>query len=350
MRIFVLQARYLVAALICAVLTHPAFGQTSGCDALLRNGVFDTRIDTNSSEFEANFQHYFCSKASKGSGGDNNGNLWVNIPGVVEFGGGSANSSIQNELNEICTSTSDWSKLSSDTKSYISTASKVLVDGFNKCMGSQGLHSTVVFASDPKDFFIALSYVGSGVDGDKTFLTVKSNDPKNATCRIPKGTKIKNKPSYFRCEKNVNANSSSVLIYFNGGITSTPLIAPPAYTPWTPTTVGPGYLTTSEGWRLNLDQMGRTVTWQLDSPAIYHQFIGRFVSPDRIQGTQTRTIKSTGCRVKQFYDMRVVAPYKITGSASLHALRDQPNGSFCDFDSEPNWGRDYTMIVTPTLD
>ena len=82
-------------AIVCALIISSASAQAqnASCDALLRGGVFDTRVDQSSTDFESSFKNFFCSRAQKSAAGNGGQNLEVNIFEVVSIGGSGTNAS-----------------------------------------------------------------------------------------------------------------------------------------------------------------------------------------------------------------------------------------------------------------
>ena len=328
--------------------------KASDCDAILAGGIFDTSLSLSSTDFRSAFRNYFCSHATRSTGGSGAGGLELDLPGGFKLGGNLSNSKENNELNDMCSAAGSSQSLSTTTLTQIHSASDIIVRGFNDCINQIGLRSALLYSPVSNIFNVALSYRGFGTQPN--FVTIDSVEPTNAECNVKPGTKITNPPSYYSCRRLNEYDGSSVIVHVSGGVSTPPINISAIEKPWQPRNVS-GFIQTYEPGKekIYVSQSNTNVQWTLlthdlsGRPIFDHHLSGIFTSESHLIGTETRRDVSNGCTVLISVELNVRENRTADVLMKLAPTEEQPRGTvqpdgkFCDL--APTWSANGPVTI-----
>jgi nitrate reductase NapE component len=82
--------------------------------------------------------------------------------------------------------------------------------------------------------------------------------------------------------------------------------------------------------QLNISQSGDDLSWTYDNAALSHNFLGKYISPTKAIGIQTRTDRQSGCRVQMDVEVTAWSNHNFCLQARLN-----PGSDYCDLST--NW-------------
>jgi hypothetical protein len=163
----------------------PAYSQEA-CTALLQYGIFDVTDASSQNEQAEAFANWICSNESDMSTKNDDTNLWGDIPykqARVQFGYTKTNDSTNSWIHDYCSNVEHSSWLKANTKTFVRTVNKDLVQGFNECMKVKGLHVWLEPTSDPKVVRLATVFFASGKTKEAFITRFDANE--GVHCDVP---------------------------------------------------------------------------------------------------------------------------------------------------------------------
>lgn len=138
-----------------SIFHTPAVAQN--CEPLLRFGIFDNQLTTDSSLASNLYRSNFCGSATENRQSQYGGGLSFIVPQVPVPLGFNFNSSNQAQsASNVCSAVDVSSLTVSQYMNWSRQASPVLARAFNDCQASQGLHGWIERTSTPEVFRLKL--------------------------------------------------------------------------------------------------------------------------------------------------------------------------------------------------
>ncbi|MCW0221444.1 MAG: phycobilisome rod-core linker polypeptide [Prosthecobacter sp.] len=193
----------------CAVL--PAAGQD--CSAIFENGIYDIRSSESGSESEVAFSQWFCDKKfSTASESDSFGSsLAFPLKGLpVKLGFDSDSQQYSQWQSSFCASVKKDQSLKNRVKYHMQTINKDIVEAFNKCLDSRGLHVWLERTHDPREVILALHWNSYDTEHAPVTKPKEFSASPNFRCGdIP--TTVSNSTHRVRCTRTDDKAVSAVI-------------------------------------------------------------------------------------------------------------------------------------------
>lgn len=186
---------------LSALVASSQLTSAQQCSALLHGGVFNFSSSSSDVQQTDSFINWFCDEGFESRGAANSWSaaldveIPVDIPVSIGFGGGEDKSSWQKSYQKYCSLEERFNDSRVHTRKYLKTVSKILVDGFNRCIQSPGLHVWLERTHEPRVFKFSAKFV---VNGDKP----------------PKINSFNTEPSGIKCNPNVAGTQLSGGVVF----------------------------------------------------------------------------------------------------------------------------------------
>jgi hypothetical protein len=132
--------RFCLAVLLAASVI-PA--QAQECSQLLSQGIYDIRSSASDTNTALSFSQWFCDKkfSSSEQANDFGASLGFPFKGVpVKFEFNSSSQSWSEWYSSFCASVKQNQSLQSKVREHVQTINPVIIQAFNACIQSDGLH------------------------------------------------------------------------------------------------------------------------------------------------------------------------------------------------------------------
>lgn len=219
--------------IIALAMLWPVNSLAQGCEQLLAAGVFDTSINASNTSDQSKAKDWYCSQDFQTSKDAEKLGLGATVPvdGVpIPFSFDQGNDSFRSRQASYCASHSLNSAQSSKTSQFIKVASQTILDAFNRCLATSGLHYQITdMSASDGTVIIAVNFVSPG---EPTFAHIKSvKTSSNLSCDASDvvGPDIGGATKYIRCNR-TGRNGANITIsadYGSGLLTNLRPIPPP---------------------------------------------------------------------------------------------------------------------------
>lgn len=146
-------------------LLLPLAGYAQSCETLLSNGIFDISDISSETSLISSYSQWYCAQSS--SSQTRSASLGVDINAIIEstpisLGLNQKASKSSESRSQYCSSYDRYSSLQQRVRDYAKTVSSRLLDSFDSCLRSEGLHVWIERTYDPKRFRFAAKLNSSG--------------------------------------------------------------------------------------------------------------------------------------------------------------------------------------------
>jgi hypothetical protein len=169
--------------LLVTLVSLPA--QAQECSQILSHGIYDIQSSANDLATSASFSQWFCDKkfSSAQQANDFGASLAFPFEGLpVKLGINSSSSSWSESYSSFCGRVQKDQSLQSRVREHVKTVNPQIVQAFNSCIESDGLHVWLELTYDPKRFRFAARFNPPNSQNPKA--TIQRFDPgPNVSCR-----------------------------------------------------------------------------------------------------------------------------------------------------------------------
>lgn len=209
---------------ITCLLFVSQIAYSSECDAILEQGVRNTYLMNNGSNFKRNIIANYCKTTTGSWKGNTGGSLGLDIP-IVDIPIGIDASYDQNEVkstsDEVCTNNSNYDEGANFTKVVKLIADPEIVNAWNQCKRFEGGVMLLGKALDDTNISVTMSFRNSG----SVYQTTVTEDPAisgmNCTSMVKAGQIINGSTKTYTCKRygnnpavlNLNNDYNGVSLY-----------------------------------------------------------------------------------------------------------------------------------------
>lgn len=161
-------------------LAISAYCHAQECSQLLVHGIYDVKNSTNDSERASSFSQWFCDMrfSSSQSTEDFGGSVafpFKNIP--IQFGFNSSSDNWTQWYSKFCQDSQSNQSFKQRIQNYERQINPDILQAFNQCISSEGLHVWLERTSDPRLFRFAAQFNSSS--SDNNYATITQFDQRN---------------------------------------------------------------------------------------------------------------------------------------------------------------------------
>lgn len=208
----------LLGMLVLICFTQTVY--SSECDAILEQGVRNTYLMTNSSNFKRVIISNFCRVTDTSNDGSKGGSADVNIPIVdidLGFSGDYNEKEVKSTHEEVCTNNSNADEGGNFSKVLKLVADPQIVSAWSQCKNSEGGVLLLGKALDEKNLLITMSFRNAG----SVYQTEVTDEPilSGMTCSsmIKAGQIIDGSTRSYACKRYAGEPASLIINNkFNG--------------------------------------------------------------------------------------------------------------------------------------
>jgi hypothetical protein len=156
-----MKQQLLLKFLVVVFVLYPNVASGQECSELLHRGIYDIQSSSVSLDTVSSWAQSFCDERfSSSESADNFGaSIGVPIKGVpLKLGFDSSRESWSTWYSNFCSSVQSDESLRSRVKQYLQTINPRVVDAFNECISSTGLHVWLERTGNPKVFRFAAKF------------------------------------------------------------------------------------------------------------------------------------------------------------------------------------------------
>jgi hypothetical protein len=159
--------------LVVAVITHHCSMYGQDCAVLLHHGIYNVQKGSIDNDTASSFAQWFCDQqfSSRQDAESFGASLSFPFKGVpVKFGFDQSGQSWSEWSRSFCSQVTQSSSSKTSIKEYVQTIHQGVLDAFNRCMQTSGLHVWIERTGDPKVFNFAAQFRPSGAPVNKAVI------------------------------------------------------------------------------------------------------------------------------------------------------------------------------------
>ena len=210
--------RLLIRTFAVALATLLGDSAMAQCESLTRNGLFDFQSLTSDDQRTESFVNWARDKRGGSAANNAGGNLSGSLLDILSVDLGGNSSKTEQFWQDIETYSSGNTEQRNRLLKYAKTANASLIDGFNKCINTKGLHVWIEMTSRPDTFRVAANFNSPGVPVSAQIENVTLSPPSPAvSCNsvIRKGTKVTGSTKRLTCKR---LSCESVVVSVNADV------------------------------------------------------------------------------------------------------------------------------------
>ena len=154
--------RKLILAATASTLLFTQVALAQECSLILNQGIYDISNVESDERSASSFSHWFCDQKFSSAESSNNFGGAIGFPfkGLpVKLGFDSSSHEWSEWYSKFCSSTQSTQSQSASLKQHIKTASPAILNAFNSCISSAGLHVWLERTYKSSEFFFAARYI-----------------------------------------------------------------------------------------------------------------------------------------------------------------------------------------------
>jgi hypothetical protein len=154
------------------------------CSAIFRYGLYDLKSSSGSSEQASSFANWFCSHHSdEQSVEEHYGASYADV--VRKIAGNVDKEHTNQTIDKVCSSSQGMQSIQTAFQESSQTINKTMVEAYEKCLNSKGLHVWLETTSVPKRVNFAANFNSDSSTEPYAYIT-KFSFNEGVNCEVPK--------------------------------------------------------------------------------------------------------------------------------------------------------------------